>query len=333
LSSCWPRYFSIRKVEKKAMSDRAIRRAAERAAKKAAAKANESNKVSEANQVMSASANNTPPTWEGWDGWDNDDPPPPPPPCENAEEESQTKDTRPISDAKLAANRQNAQHSTGAKTQTGKDKSKMNALRNALTGQTVLLPTDDAIAYQAFIDSIYQQWSPIDDQEKRLTQLIADTEFRIHRVAALETNIFAVGRLEQPEGLYSESEGLLHAKLHLVYEKQLKNLALQERRLRNHHKSDTTKLEQLQQDRIEKAKQSEQALIDERKAIFARANKISHNCYKLKKDFEPAAFGFEFSYQEYMHYWKVQDAQYELTGEVLDFHKVIEAFRNAKKVA
>ena len=315
------------------MSDRAIRRAAERAAKKAAAKANESNKVSEANQVMSASANNTPPTWEGWDGWDNDDPPPPPPPCENAEEESQTKDTRPISDAKLAANRQNAQHSTGAKTQTGKDKSKMNALRNALTGQTVLLPTDDAIAYQAFIDSIYQQWSPIDDQEKRLTQLIGDTEWRIHRVAALETNIFAVGRLEQPEGLFSESEGLLHAKLYLIYEKQLKNLALQERRLFNQNKSLTAKLEQLQRDRIEKAKQAEQALIDERKAIFNRAVKIAHKGISLKKAFHPADFGFEFSLAEYDHYWDRQDPHFEITGEYSDFHKVIEAYRNAKKAA
>jgi hypothetical protein len=126
------------------MSDRAIRRAAERAAKKAAAKAAKAN---EAAKTMTASANT--PNWESWDGWDNDDPPPPPP-CENGDQ-SQKQNTRPISDAKLAANRQNAQHSTGAKTQAGKDKSKMNSLRNALTGQTVLLPTDDAVAYQALV--------------------------------------------------------------------------------------------------------------------------------------------------------------------------------------
>jgi hypothetical protein len=308
------------------MSDRAIRRAAERAAKKAAAKAAKAN---EAAKTMTASANT--PNWESWDGWDNDDPPPPPP-CENGDQ-SQKQNTRPISDAKLAANRQNAQHSTGAKTQAGKDKSKMNSLRNALTGQTVLLPTDDAVAYQAFIDSICQQWSPVDDQEKRLTQLIADTEWRIHRVAALEANIFAVGRIEQPLEQFSESEGVLHAKLHLIYEKQFKNLALQERRLFNQNKSLTAKLEQLQQDRIEKAKQAAQALIDERNAIVERAAKISANCYKLNKTFCPADFGFDFSYAEYAHYWKVQDAQYELTEEVLDFHKVIEAYRNAKKAA
>jgi hypothetical protein len=319
------------------MSDRAIRRAAERAAKKAAAKAakaNQAHTVGEAAKTMTASANNITPTWDSWDGWDNDDPPPPYSPSENGDEqESQTKNTRPISDAKLAANRQNAQQSTGAKSQTGKDKSKMNALRNALTGQTVLLPTDDAVAYQAFIDSINKQWSPMDDQEKRLTQLISDTEWRIHRVAALETNIFAVGRIEQPLEQFSESEGVLQAKLHLIYGKELKNLALQERRLFNQHKSLTEKLEQLQQDRIEKAKQAEQALKDEREAIVTRAAKISANCYKLNKPFRPADFGFDFSYAEYDHYWNLQDAQYELTEEVLDFHKVIEAYRNSKKVA
>ena len=303
------------------MSDRAIRRAAERAAAKAAAKAA---------KAMTASANNTTPNWNSWDGWDNDDPAPAPPPCQNGEA---TQNKRPISDAKLAANRANSKLSTGAKTQEGKEKSKMNSLRNGLTGQTVLLPTDDAVAYQAFIDSLYTQWSPDNDQEKRLTQLIADTEWRIHRVAALETNIFAVGRLEQPEGLYSESEGLLHAKLHLIYEKQLKNLALQERRLFNQNKSLTAKLEQLQQDRIEKAKQAAQALIDERKAIFERAIRIANKCIHLKKPFNPADFGFEFSLDEYDHYWHIQNPYFEITGEFLDFHKVIEAYRDAKKAA
>jgi hypothetical protein len=240
---------------------------------------------------------------------------------------------RPVSQNRLDANRQNAQHSTGAKTPEGKEKSKMNALRNGLTGQTVLLPTDDAVAYQSFIDSLYKQWSPVNDQEKRLTQLIADTEWRIQRVAALETNIFAVGRIEQPLELFSESEGVLHAKIHLIYEKQFKNLALQERRLRNQHKSDTTKLEQLQQDRIEKAKQAEQALSDEKKAIFERAIRIANKCIHLKKPFNPAEFGFEFSLAEYNHYWDRQTPYFEITGEYLDFHKVIEAHRDAKKVA
>jgi hypothetical protein len=319
------------------MSDRAIRRAAERAAKKVAAKAAKAN---EAAKTMTASANNnTTPTWDSWDGWDNDDPPPPYPPCQNGEEdESQTKNTRPISDAKLAANRANSKLSTGAKTQATKDKSKMNAQTHGLCSQAALLPSEDPIVYQAFIESIFAQWSPATDQENRLTEVIGTTEWRLRRIPGLEAGIYAVGLLENNNLFLDEPDSIkrdrnVQSKLYLLYEKQLKNLSLQERRLRSQHKADVTELKQLQQDRIEKAKQAEQAIKEEREAIVQRANKISANCYKLNKPFIPADHGFDFTYAEYDHYWKLQDAQYELTEETLDFHKVIEAYRNAKKVA
>ena len=297
------------------------------------------NTVAEAAKVMTASANNTTPTWDSWDGWDNDDPPPPYPPCEDGEQdEPQTKNTRPISDAKLAANRQNAQKSTGARTQAGKDKSKMNSQTHGLCSQAALLPSEDPIIYQAFIESIFAQWSPATDQENRLTEVIGTTEWRLRRIPGLESGIYAVGLLEHDNLFLDEADPVkrdrnVQSKLYLIYEKQFKNLSLQERRLRSQHKADTIELRQLQQDRIEKAKQAEQALKEEREAIVQRANKISANCYKLNKTFCPADFGFDFTYAEYAHYWKVQDAQYELTEEVLDFHKVIEAYRNAKKAA
>ncbi len=48
-----------------------------------------------------------------------------------------------ISETKLKANRENATHSTGPKTEEGKKISSHNALKTGLTGRTVLLPTDD----------------------------------------------------------------------------------------------------------------------------------------------------------------------------------------------
>ena len=169
-------------------------------------------------------------------------------------------------------------------------------------------------------------------------QVIGTTEWRLNRLPALEAGIYAVGLLEHADLFLDESDPItrernVQSKLYLLYEKQFKNLSLQERRLRSQHKADTTELKQLQQDRIEKAKQAEQAIKDEREAVVERAAKISANCYKLNKSFSPADFGFDFTYAEYDHYWKLQDAQSELTEEVLDFHKVIEAFRSSKKVA
>jgi len=42
---------------------------------------------------------------------------------------------------RAAVNKANAQHSTGPRTEAGKQRSKLNAFRHGLTGQTVVLPT------------------------------------------------------------------------------------------------------------------------------------------------------------------------------------------------
>ena len=235
--------------------------------------------------TASAGNNTTTPTWDSWDGWDNDDPPPPYPPCQNGEDD---KSRKPISDAKLAANRQNAQKSTGPQSQATKDKSKMNSQTHGLCSQAALLPSEDPIVYQAFMESIFKQWSPVTDQESRLTEVIGTTEWRLRRIPGLEAGIYAVGLLENNNLFLDEPDPIkrdrnVQSKLYLIYEKQFKNLSLQERRLRSQHKADTTELKQLQQDRIEKAKQAEQALKEEREAIVDRVRKISANCYKLNK--------------------------------------------------
>src|SRR5579875_1846690 len=49
-----------------------------------------------------------------------------------------------ISEARLAANRRNALFSTGPTSEAGKAISCLNALKTGLTGQTVMLPTEDA---------------------------------------------------------------------------------------------------------------------------------------------------------------------------------------------
>ena len=50
---------------------------------------------------------------------------------------------------RLAANRANAQLSTGPTSLAGKAKSSLNAVKTGLTGRTVLLPTEDAVLYEA----------------------------------------------------------------------------------------------------------------------------------------------------------------------------------------
>jgi hypothetical protein len=90
-------------------------------------------------------------------------------------------------------NQANAQHSTGPKTAEGKRQSSLNALRHGLTGQIVVMPNEDLQAYQAHIKSFTDEYTPKGATEAHLVQALADTSWRLNRVAALETNLLSLG--------------------------------------------------------------------------------------------------------------------------------------------
>jgi hypothetical protein len=229
------------------------------------------------------------------------------------------------SERRILANRANAQLSTGPRSEEGKAKSSLNAVKTGLTGRTVLLPTDDAAIYQQHLDRHFAEFSPASDKEKALVQTIADTEWRLLRIAPLEAGIYAIGRRKLAGQFTDESdtanrEALITAEVFLTYRKDLSNLALQERRLRNQRTADIAELQRLQQDRLQK-----------RQNEIQRAMKTGNNCHHLKRDFDPAAHGFDFSFDEYMHYTVANEAQYPLTNTTLDFDTVLAAYRAAQK--
>jgi hypothetical protein len=163
-----------------------------------------------------------------------------------------------ISDAQLAANRANAQSSTGPKSEQGKLISSHNALKTGLTGRTILLLSDDVAAYQSLIALINHKFAPADDIEKHLTQTIADTEWRLLRIPTLESGIYALGRTELAADCAHERDPqlratMLEAHIFRTYQKDLRNLALQERRLRNQLKEDTAELCRRQEVRLEES--------------------------------------------------------------------------------
>ncbi len=91
-----------------------------------------------------------------------------------------------------ATNLLNAQHSTGPRTEAGKKKSSLNALRHGLTSQVVVLPTEDLAAYVAFTAEFHKDLDPVNVIEKQLVQTLADTQWRLNRCATLESNLYSV---------------------------------------------------------------------------------------------------------------------------------------------
>jgi hypothetical protein len=226
-------------------------------------------------------------------------------------------DHPPLSDARLNANRANAQHSSGPRSETGKAKSSLNALKTGLTGQTVVLPTDDLAAYQAHLNRHFAKYSPATDDEHTLVQSIADTEFRLLRIAPLEAGIFSLGHREFANDFADETNpatraGLIQAKIAIHYRRDLNNLAIQERRLRNHREKDIAKLEGLQQSRRNARKYQ----ID-----------LYKTCLEQDRPFNPADAGFDFSVDEIQTYLRRSATQYKLALTRPDFDSFLTTYR------
>jgi hypothetical protein len=210
-------------------------------------------------------------------------------------------------DKQLEANRENAQRSTGPRTEDGKTRSSMNAVKTGLTGRTVLLPSEDAVAYQQFVQRLIEQLRPSGDDERLLVQSIADTEWRLLRIPSLESGIYALGRLEFA-GLFIEEEdavraALIQAKTFLVYQKQLSNLSIQETRLRRQLEKDRARLVQMQTDRGIPDKPTQPGQPENYSQVFRRQRltlAVSRyiNCLGANQPFNPKDFGFEFSKEE-----------------------------------
>jgi hypothetical protein len=96
-------------------------------------------------------------------------------------------------------NRENAQYSTGPKTEEGKQRSSLNALRHGLTSQTVVLPGEDLELYHQHLASFQHDLRPFGADEHNLVQILADTSWRLHRVAVLESNLLTHGAFTQDD--------------------------------------------------------------------------------------------------------------------------------------
>ena len=102
-----------------------------------------------------------------------------------------------MSKRRTAANRKNAAHSTGPKSETGKHKSSLNALRHGFTGQVVVLPTEDRITYFKHTSAFHNEYHPQGPTETHLVQTLADAAWRLNRLRAIEDNLLTIGLMHQ----------------------------------------------------------------------------------------------------------------------------------------
>ena len=157
-------------------------------------------------------------------------------------------------DARIAANRANAQKSTGPTSAQGRATSSLNALKHGLTGNTVLLDSDDADAYQSRLDAHVREFKPVTFEERRLVQSIHDAAWRLDRILNLESTIYAKGRIEL-HACFSElpenqRKSFINLEIAQRNAKQLSNLHIQEARLQRQRARDIAALKLLIKERL-----------------------------------------------------------------------------------
>ncbi len=208
------------------------------------------------------------------------------------------------SPAQITANHANAAHSTGPKTESGKRRSSLNAIRHGVTSHLVVLPTDDVAAYNSACAAWFAKFEPKDLLETHLTQTLADAQWRLSRIRAQETYILAAAHAPDPESGDDRTPldtALAEAEVLRRDSATLNLLSIHEQRLNKLFLATLKQLQLTQQ--LRKATEH---------AEVVPLQKLSLHCQKNNLPFEPKDFGFVLTKADFdLTMWRIglrQDA-------------------------
>jgi hypothetical protein len=207
-----------------------------------------------------------------------------------------TPNKHPVSERRLAANRANAQKSTGPRTPEGKRRSALNATRHGILSQVLHLPEEELEAYTEFTAPYVASLAPVGQTETELARACADLQFRLHRLSAAEHNLFALGHEEHGDR-WDTGHPESHAAMTFVEtlrcsKDPLATLSLYEQRLSRRFLQTLNKLHHMQKER--RALEEEQL-----KQLYMMS--LHH---PDPETLEPTEFGFVCSRAEWKMFYK-----------------------------
>jgi hypothetical protein len=145
---------------------------------------------------------------------------------------------------------ENKSKSTGPRTEEGKKRSALNAMRHGLTGRTVVMPHEDLNAYEAFCKELFDSLAPETPVERQYAQTFCDTQWRLNRIRSIEDAMFSLGHFEEA-GEIDPGHPEVHAALTAARvfrgdSKSFVNLSLYEQRLQRTLEKSFRQLQELQ---------------------------------------------------------------------------------------
>jgi hypothetical protein len=107
-----------------------------------------------------------------------------------------------MTEEQINANRENAQKSTGPRSDAGKAASSRNATKHGLTGANPLLPGEDPARLENLRIDLFHRFRPVGDGEELLVTRIADAQYRLSRVfsheaAIIRDNFYNIGQKDK----------------------------------------------------------------------------------------------------------------------------------------
>jgi len=184
------------------------------------------------------------------------------------------------SSAQIHANRKNAQSSTGPRTPEGKAASSKNAFKFGLTAKDIVLPSEDASAFEALHAALLAQWEPATDGELLLVDDMAAARWRIRRIDKVHTAHMAA----------AEQSGTGLSEIHLADAlRKFQKYAGSERRI---YESAWRKLTIIQKERktLELIARQKQESEDRREEVIAAAHRAYRQHHPEMQN-EPNASG------------------------------------------
>ena len=112
-------------------------------------------------------------------------------------------------DRQNAANRKNAQKSTGPKTEEGKARSSQNAVRHGLTAETVVTIFENPEDYAAFETMVVTECEPQSALEHQLVARLTSLLWRLRRAVAIESGLFTIeaNLIAQQRKIHGDEKG------------------------------------------------------------------------------------------------------------------------------
>src|SRR5437762_8934179 len=106
---------------------------------------------------------------------------------------------RSVSQLRAEINRANAQHSTGPRSVEGKLGSSRNSLKHGLASGTLLIPGEDAAAFEALRNALIEEHQPANETETLLVHEIAQSYWLTQRAIRLQNECFTFEGVDQKQ--------------------------------------------------------------------------------------------------------------------------------------